>query len=626
MRVALVSMPWAFVDTPSIALGILTSRLRRTLPDIEIDTHYCNIDGAEWMKHVVPDADIYDYNFFAQKSYFRGCGDWVFSSALHGEPEWNVDYFTRQMDDKISPREYDLCRRLHAAAPEFIDARAAEIARTAPDLVCLTSTVQQSVACLALARRLKQILPGVRCVMGGANCDGDQGAGLHRVFDQIDYIVRGEGERAFPELVRHLRDGTDPAGIPGLCWRKDGRSVANPMTDRLLAPTEIPTPDYDAYFARVKTSTVSAWIEPKLVVESARGCWWGEKHHCTFCGLNGSAMTFRSRPPEVITKELEHLARRHKTMDFYVVDNILDMGYLNTAVRDIAETGYDYRIHYEIKSNLRYPQLERLRDAGIVALQPGIESLSSTVLGIMDKGVTGVQNVRLMRDVESLGLTVFWNYLFGFPGETEEHYLPIIDQFPNLHHLQPPGGAARIALERFSPYFDRPELGFADRAPHHQYRMIYGLPDTELRDIAYLFATPDRGIDDTLADALMASIDAWNELHQASTLTYREIGDTVVLANTRPHLGWRELTLETPAEVAVFRALDQPRTPAALCSALAAAGAAPATGAEVVVRELLERWRRLGLVFTDEGRHIHVATTDENQDLRKIRDHAEAAV
>ncbi|GAA2398748.1 RiPP maturation radical SAM C-methyltransferase [Actinomadura vinacea] len=628
MRVALVSMPWASIDAPSLALGILTSRLRETLPEVDVDTRYVNIECAEWMRSILPGSSGYDYDFLALRSYFNGCGDWVFSAALNGKREWNVEGFTEQLKGKISPRDYDICMRLHAAAPEFIDAQAASISATKPDLVCFTSTFQQNVASLALARRLKEIVPDVRCVMGGANCDGDQGAGFHRVFEEIDFVVRGEGERSFPELIRRLMvdgDFTDLTDIPGLCWRKGEESVVNPMADRLLTPAEMPAPDYDAYFSRIKATSVSSWFEPRLVVESARGCWWGEKHHCTFCGLNGSMMTFRSKSPGVFTRELEELARRHRVMDFYVVDNILDMKYLNTAVQEIAKGDYDYRIHYEIKSNMKLNQLKQLRDAGIVSVQPGIENLNATVLRIMDKGVSGVQNVRMLRDAESLGISVSWNYLFGFPGESEEHYLPIIAQLSRLHHLQPPGGASRIALERFSPYFDRPELGFTDRRPHGQYTMIYDLPESDLYDIAYLFDTPDKGIEGPVVEALEEALAIWGRQHHSSTLTHQAFGEAILLANTRPDFDWCQVELRAPEEVFLFRMLDQPRTEAALCGALGGVGFPLQADADTMVRRILAEWQRLGLLFTDEGRHVHVATTVENQQLCRITGHAEEA-
>lgn len=619
-RVVLVSMPWAALNVPSLALGILSARLRDAVPEAAVDSLYVNIDCAEWLTAVLADARLADYEFFASDSYFLGCGDWAFSSALYGDPAWRVEEFADQIGPRLSDRELEVCHRIHARAPEFIAQQADELLRMQPDLVCFTTTFQQNVASLALARRLKELDPGIRIVMGGANCDGDQGKAVHEAFDFVDFIVRGEGELAFPALVRGLLEEGDLSGIPGLCWRTDTSAGVNPMTDLLLPPAQIPMPDYDAYFARLARmpAAVRSWFEPQLVIESARGCWWGEKHHCTFCGLNGSAMTFRSKPAEVFTGELEQLARRHKILDFYAVDNILDMAYLETAVRSLADGVNDYRIMYEIKSNMKFAQLQRLRDAGIATVQPGVESLSTAVLKIMDKGVTGTQNVRFLRDAESLGVSVIWNYLCGFPGERDEHYTTIIEQFPALHHLEPPGATLRISLERFSPYFNRPELGIHARGPDRQYSIIYDLPERQLYDLAYLFDYEPCGIDRQQAQLLGEHIDRWRTRHAGSTLTYRDLGEHIELENTRPGFDWQTVDLIAPEAAQLFRELDQPRTVGSLRRSLSASHIVPEDHCEQTVRALLDEWTDLGLLFTDDGRYVHVATSADNQWLCRL--------
>jgi len=458
----------------------------------------------------------------------------------------------------------------------------------------------------------------VRTVFGGANCDGDQGAALHRNFDFVDYVVRGEGETAFPALLTALSraDTAALASTPGLCWRgPDGVARANPMASRPLLPNEIISPDYDGYFERLESSAARSWVEPKLVVEGARGCWWGEKHHCKFCGLNGSFMQFRSKSPNQFYDEIIRLVERHQVLDMYVVDNILDMGYLTTLLPRLTESGYDLRLHYEIKGNLRRDQLTALADAGLVSVQPGVENLSTRVLKIMDKGITGCQNVRLLRDAASAGLAPAWNYLYGFPGELPEDYLPLIEQFPALHHLTPLDVVARIVVERFSPYFNRPELGFTPLAPAPPYRRIYDLPEAELMDLAYMFSAPELGIDESVADQLRAAAEEWQREHVRSRLSQLDLGDSIVLISRRRRFDWTVLTLRDPVEVAAFRLLDQPHKPAALLRKLA--GQATAAGIET----LLDRWRRLGIVFTDAGQYVHVAAEATNDELLRFEEH-----
>lgn len=617
MKVTLVCMPWATIATPSLALGILSRRIADSLPSVEVDTIYANIEFADWMDEQGGYGSA-DFSFFSLHSYFMGCGDWVFSSALYEDPDWRVSEFTTTMTGKISDRQREVSLRLHRTVPAFIDALARRIVADAPDLVGATSTFQQNVASLALLRRIKELAPATITVMGGANCDGSQGEALHRNFSWLDYVVRGEAERAFVQLVAAVDTdpGGDVSGIAGLCWRRGEASVSNRPAQQLLSPAEIPVPDYDSYFDRFRRSRVQSWFEPVLVVEGARGCWWGEKHHCTFCGLNGSAMAFRSKSPQTYLEEILHLARRHHVLDFYAVDNILEMSFLDSVLSRLSSAPFDLRMQYEVKSNMTMKQIVQLRDAGVVSVQPGIENLSSRILKIMDKGVSGTHNVRFLRDAESNGMSVAWNFLYGFPGETPGDYGPVMEQLPALHHLHPANGANRIALERFSPYFDRPELGFGERRPHWQYPLIYDLPDAELADLGYLFETPDQGIDDTLAARLASALEEWTGNYIRSRLSWTDDGQSIHLVNSRPGFDWCRLTLSDPVERELFHALADPRSVPQLIR-LAADG--DAGWSEERVEELLADWRRLGLIFVEAGRAVRLPTEDENQLMLRIR-------
>ncbi|MFC0597561.1 RiPP maturation radical SAM C-methyltransferase [Streptomyces palmae] len=619
MRVLLVNMPWSPVDLPSLALGILKRGVDERVPGAEAEVLHANLEFTDWITDRLRFTAA-DYEFYALSSYFLGCGDWVFSAALYDDPRWREAEFEAAMKEKLSASRLRKSRELHRLAPEFVREIAERIVAHRPDVVGFTSTFQQNTAALAAAKAVKLLAPHIVTVFGGANCDAEQGAAVHRNFPFVDYVVRGEGEAAFPALLTALTEGsTDLSGVPGLCHRPaGGGSVANPMSSSPLPPAAILPPDYSGYFERLADSAAHAWVEPKLVVEGARGCWWGEKHHCTFCGLNGSFMQFRSKSPEVFYQEITDLARRHRVLDMYVVDNILDMNYLTTVLPRVIESGHDLRLHIEIKANMRRPQLRTLAEAGMIYVQPGIESLNSRVLGLMDKGVSGCQNVRMLRDGAETGLSVSWNYLHGFPGETEADYTPVIAQLPALEHLDPPVDlSARIAIERFSPYFNRPELGFSGLRPEEHYRFTYDLPEAELLDLAYVFEAPERGIGEPTVTALNEALGAWKKHHSDSRLTHTDLGDRIVLVSRRRLFDWGAMELTDPMQLAAFRLLDQPHSPAALTRKIAARlpDAAPE---ESAVTALLKGWLDLGLVFTDGGQYVHVAPAAVNADLLRL--------
>ncbi|WUL80714.1 RiPP maturation radical SAM C-methyltransferase [Streptomyces sp. NBC_00343] len=625
MHIVLVDMPWSSLDAPSLALGILKRRILDVFPDgaADVEVVHANLDFADWVS-ARTEYGFEEYEF-CSTSYFSGHSEWIFSGALNNQPRWRVAEFTEHFGEKMPEHMLAKARELHELAPLFVRETAAKIAATAPDVVGFTTTFAQNAAALAAARVVKELAPGTTTVFGGANCDGPQGAALHRNFEYVDFVVRGEGEIAFPRLLAALRDGDadDLAAIPGLC-RRDvrGRSVAHPMNAAPLPPGALVTPDYGDYFERHARSTAGGWVEPRLVVEASRGCWWGEKHHCTFCGLNGSFMEFRSKDPRRFVEEILGLVERHRVLDVWVTDNILDMAYLNSMAPLLQESGYDLRLCYEIKSNLRREQLATLYAAGVSYVQPGVESLSSRVLKLMDKGVTGCQNVRLLRDAETVGVNLSWNYLYGFPGETEQDYAEIVDQLPALHHLGPPANSTRLKVERFSPYFDRPELGFGDLRPAAHYHHIYDLPQDELADLVYIFDSPNQGITGACLDRLRTAVADWTRAYPRSRLTHCDLGTHIVLVDTRPGFSWGLLDLTDPLEATVFRLLDTPHSLPALLRKAAARCAdmreSPGEVTQERVSDLLAHWLRLGLVFAEGGQYVHVAPAVANQDLLRL--------
>lgn len=625
MKVLLVSMPWAAVNTPSLALGILKREVSE-LDDVDVSTVYANLDYVDWMSARSPFSggehihlfNHRNYVYFSSDTYFSGLGDWVFSSALHGVPAWRVPEFREQLTENMEPRAIELTEALHKLAPAFVEELADRIVALNPDVIGFTTTFQQNAASLALANAVKRRDAGIVTVFGGANCDGSQGEALHRNFHFVDYAVRGEGEGVLCKLLDVLKSGEREslAGIGGLCWRdRGGESVANELPRRGFSFTKPQIPDFDEYFARYSVSAARKWTEPMLVVEGSRGCWWGEKHHCTFCGLNGSFMEFRSKSPRAFAEEVLALVERHQIIDIGVSDNILDPGFIVGALPVIAERGYDLRMFCEIKSNMRKEHLEVLLKSGVTHVQPGIENLSANVLRIMDKGVTGCLNVRLLRDAEAIGMMLLWSFLYGFPGEEELDYKSIIEQLPALQHLPPPSGMNRIAIERFSPYFEKPELGFSDTRPARMYRIIYDLPERELNDLAYVFESPALGVTDEIAQGLGEAIARWRRAYYEgrSRLTFSDIEGSIVLVSDRDAYAWRTHVIDDRDEVAIFGRLSQPRSHESLTQYVR-----DSLATRVDLPELLERWRELGIIFSDGGQLIHVAVEARNQELTRV--------
>jgi hypothetical protein len=230
----------------------------------------------------------------------------------------------------------------------------------------------------------------------------------------------------------------------------------------------VPYPSYDDYFEQLNRYPFAGALTPslRLLFESSRGCWWGSRSHCTFCGLNGTTLAFRSKSAGRALAELRHLYDRYQgyTRAVSAVDNIIDMQYFRDFLPELKALGLDLTMFYETKANLTREQVQALAEAGMSDVQPGIESLSTPVLGLMRKGVSALQNVQLLKWCREYGVKVQWNHLYGLPGEDPEEYRRIVQELlPAISHFDPPRGCFPVRLDRFSPYFDDSETyGIAD--------------------------------------------------------------------------------------------------------------------------------------------------------------------
>jgi ribosomal peptide maturation radical SAM protein 1 len=249
-----------------------------------------------------------------------------------------------------------------------------------------------------------------------------------------------------------------------------------------------------------------------LLLETARGCWWGEKHHCTFCGLNSDDMTFRSKTPEKALEEMDYLASRYQIRNIEVVDNIISVNYIEKVCKPLIQKRYDYTIFWEVKANLTPVQLRTLSKAGVLHMQPGVESLSTHILGLMRKGITMLKNVRFLKWASYFNINPRWNLLTGFPGETEKDYENQLRLVPLLKHLRPPGGWGQVWLERYSPYFFDPSFPIENIRPALAYSFVYPNSDIDLREVAYFFDYEMKGVlPISYHEGLYALLQTWRD-------------------------------------------------------------------------------------------------------------------
>lgn len=460
----LVVPPFAQVDRPSLGVGILAAACRDR--GLSVRSLYANVLLAKRTGYSV-------YANVALSGRTYSTGDQLFVG--HAYPPGTERDAPQQLD-----REWQ--ERFDTIAPEvapFLDEVVERVLALRPRILGISSVFMQNLATSAIALRVKQAAPEIVIVMGGANVSSPMGEALAEVFPWIDHFFSGEADIAFPDFCERLvRDGVRPAERVIHC---------PPLDDMRLSPA----PEFDDYFTELRATQTDGLLPPELpaglMIETSRGCWWGQKHHCTFCGLNGSTMAFREKPADLVLEELDALTGRWGIKRYMAADNIMPRSFFSELLPRLAERAEPLDFFYEVKANLTDAQLILLKRAGVSQIQPGIESLSSRVLKLMRKGVSGQQNLSLLRGCRALGIEVHWHYLYGFPGEAVEDYASVVDLIPMLEHLEPPGGLSGVLIDRYSPYFDDPaSFGMERVAPRKGYDGLYPR-DARLSDIAYHF-------------------------------------------------------------------------------------------------------------------------------------------
>ncbi len=482
-RVLLVSMPFGALERPALSLGLLTAHCARL--GIPCDTRYLTFRYADRVglgNYLWLCSDEVPYTAFA--------GDWLFSEALYGRRPYADAAYTDEVlrrEWRLSEPDIERLRLMRGHVGPFLE----ECLRSVPweeyTLVGFTSVFQQNIASLALAERVKRGHPHVTIAFGGANWEEAMGVALQREFPFVDLAFSGEADESFPAVIAARRNGAAAHGIPGVTT-SGGNGLAEVGPARRVRDLDsVPIPDFSDFFAQMATSC-AAGITPTLLMETARGCWWGERSHCTFCGLNGATMAFRSKSPERVLHEIALLHERHHVQTVSVVDDILDMRYFKTVLPQLAEAGLGVEFFWEIKANLTHHQVRALRDAGITLVQPGIESFSDHVLKLMHKGTTGFRNIELMKWCQEYGVKPYWNFLYGFPGETTADYTHAIDVMEAIWHLDPPTGTGPVRLDRFSPYHADPAgLGMVNVRPMAPFTYLYPFERESQMNIAYYF-------------------------------------------------------------------------------------------------------------------------------------------
>lgn len=328
----------------------------------------------------------------------------------------------------------------------------AELVVRRPALVGFSAYLWNIQALLPLAAKLKLLLPDSCVVMGGPEA-GPRGGELLAQHDAIDFVIDGEGEQGFLELVRWWLYGEgEIETIPGLVWRDGQRAVrANPIVT--LPPQRWVSP---------YASGVGVLDKSLVYWETSRGC----PFRCTFC--TSSTERLRVAPMELVEADLEKFrGLRNKTVK--LLDRSFHLGTARTLqlLERFVDTPDSLRFHLELNPDrVSRDALEIFRraPAGKFQFEIGLQTLDGPVLERIDRAMDVKKGLSRIRDLVALNKhPVHLDLIVGLPDEDAASCRQSLDEVFLLfaEHLQLgvlkllPGTPLRDQAERFGYLWDR---------------------------------------------------------------------------------------------------------------------------------------------------------------------------
>jgi len=580
--VCLVLMPMAPLERPSIGLGLLNAQLKSA--NISSSVIYGNLLFAEL-------AGNREFAFADNYPAEDMLGEWIFSKALFPDFKGNSleSYFELVLPGSTEHEQttHEAHRReafvsLRENANIFIEGLAQSIALTQPKVVGCSSIFQQTTASLALLKRIKQLSPETATILGGFNCDGIFGKTIIQNFEFLDFAVSGEADELIVPLIRlvfekggKISQSELPNGVLGYEYRNPDSQFFNLHENKIPRAmakniNQLPIPDYTDFDKTIQNLTISKDLNVGYLVETARGCWWGDKHKCSFCGLNAEGLYFRSKDPAIALAQFAEISETYNTKNLEAVDNIVDMTYLTTVMPKLAEMNKPYNLFYEIKANLKPAHFKMLFDAGIRWTQPGLESLNNNVLKLMNKGTNVLTNIQHLKLARKYGIHTSWSILSCFPGEKVEWYEDMASIIPLLAHLPPPMQIMLpVRFTRTSYYFENRNKLNLNMQPFLSAKHVYPFADDVLNNLLIFFTDKDhfKSFDDEVYSKVNDSIQKWMSDYSTifrPILSFNKTNDnTIEVIDMRPE-AIKKFTNLSGTEANVFEIINEIKSKSAI--------------------------------------------------------------
>ena len=323
-----------------------------------------------------------------------------------------------------------------------------------PDVIGFSITTPLIYQSFVIAEKIRNHYSEIKIVFGGPHPTILPGESLKKDF--VDFVVIGEGEITFLELVKELeKKNPNFKKINGLAFKTKEKIIKNKERERIKNFDELPFPAVDLLPLEKYVSADSKY-KKFMTILTSRGC----PGRCTYCNKLIFGYTCYMRSAENIIKEIEILNKKYGYKEFHIVDDL----FTNNRERVVDFCNLILKKNLKIKwkcgngvrvNTIDLELLKLMKRAGCYSLSYGIESGNQDILNKMRKGQTLEQCKNAVKLTKQVGMECIGFFMFGNIGENRKTMEETIEFAKSLdldiaqfHILVPyPGTESRRIIE-----------------------------------------------------------------------------------------------------------------------------------------------------------------------------------
>jgi radical SAM superfamily enzyme YgiQ (UPF0313 family) len=289
-----------------------------------------------------------------------------------------------------------------------------------PDVAGFTAMSFQYRKALELARLTRSFSADIITFMGGYHVTADKENILAgEEMNYIDFLIDGEGEIPFNELLKSFVNGKDFSRVPGIAYLKDGAPITTSRPD-LISPAQLKIPKRSS---RIFTKGFHIMGMPADVIETSRGC----VYDCNFCSIrNMYGKSFRKFSLDRIMTDLED-AKRHGARSIFITDDNITLDgkrFLELSNEIVkARLNLTFAVQASVSGFKRTPGLaEAISRAGTKFVFLGIENASDCALEFMNKSnqLTSADTEKIVQELKKHNILIVGGFIFGYPDDNRQ--------------------------------------------------------------------------------------------------------------------------------------------------------------------------------------------------------------